>query len=85
MPPIHTLLLYQPVENTILQQLSNIESWSNSNNLVINKSKTKEIIFYHGKLGKAAASAAAPSPGIEQVSSIKMLGVTITDNFSIAP
>jgi len=53
------------------------------NNLRLNQAKTVEIVFY--ARGRHRAEELPPSlPGIQRVSSIKVLGVAISNNLSMA-
>ena len=71
-------------ETTVGAELEHIETWSTDNNLKLNVSKTKEIVFYNGWQNKGIASEASLIPGIDRVDSMKILGVTIEDNFSVS-
>ena len=65
--------------------MSNVELWAAENNLKLNKSKSKEIIFYNPRSAKNHnIEAIADIPGVERVSEIKCLGVTLNSNFSIS-
>ena len=56
------------------------------NNLKLNCSKSTEVIFRDPRRRRhhAAATEPVPLPGIERSSCLKMLGVSIENNFSIA-
>ena len=66
--------------HTIAAELTNIESWAATCNLSLNKSKTKELIFHR------PSGPTFPSPpltvGIQRVDNLKILGVTVSGNFS---
>ena len=64
-------------------ELANIETWAQANNLTLNRSKTKEIVFTSGKR-KCPVSTPLPLPGIARVTSLKILGVTITNKLSVS-
>jgi len=62
-----------------LLEIDHILTWAAENNLMLNRSKSKEIIFTaRGKRGK---SVQLPSPclDIERVSSLRVLGVIVND------
>ena len=71
-------------EISINRELSNIETWASVNNLQLNKSKTKEILFATSTAGKKASSNSEPIPGIDRVDYIKILGITLTGTFSMS-
>ena len=52
-------------------------------NLKVNPAKYKEVVFYD-KHHKENAQLPPPLPGIERVMTVKILGVTITNNLSVA-
>jgi len=66
-------------------ELEHIEAWSKANNLTLNRAKSVEIIFT-SKKGKLASSASPPPPlpGISRCSTLKILGVTVTNTLSMA-
>ena len=68
---------------TTEMEILNIESWSTHNNLVLNRSKSYEIIFYP-KHSKYSPSIHDPPciENITRVNSLKCLGVTLQDNLS---
>jgi hypothetical protein len=70
-------------ESTVTEELSNIEKWSHENNLNLNKSKSKEIIFTRIRNDDQFKVSASPIPNVERVKEIKILGITIDDNFSV--
>jgi len=62
-------------------EVNNIETRVRINNLTLNQSKSKEIIFIDSKRKREAA----PPPemaGIVRVTSLKILGVTVTNKLS---
>ena len=59
-----------------------IDRWAESNNLRLNRVKSAEILFTDGKR-KPAHDLPPPIPGIRRVTSIKMLGTTITNHLSV--
>ena len=63
-------------------EIDHILTWAAENNLMLNCSKSKEIIFTaRGKRGK---SVQLPSPclDIERVSSLRVLGVIVNDQLT---
>jgi len=54
-----------------------IDIWARNNNLQLNKSKTKEIIFAQSKIGRTYANDAPTILNIARVTSINMLGVLL--------
>jgi len=56
------------------------QDWANDNSMIINLTKSKEIILYNSR----AILISIPDPiyGIERISSAKLLGVYIQGNFS---
>jgi len=69
--------------NTRLDELSNIESWAQANNLILNRSKSAEIIFTNRRR-RQQVHEPPPLPDIPRVSSIKILGVTISNRLSLS-
>ena len=65
-----------------VHELSNVEEWAGSNNLCLNRKKTFEMVFT--KPMERTKATPPTLPGIERVSSLKVLGVTLTENFSMA-
>jgi len=62
-------------------EFNNIETWARKNNLTLNRSKSKEIVFIDRKRKRETA----PPPemaGIVRVTSLKILGVTVTNKLS---
>ena len=61
-------------------ELEHIEKWAIDNNMILNKTKTKEIIF---RRNRSRFSQVALTNGVQRTGSIKMLGVTFQDNLSV--
>jgi hypothetical protein len=63
-------------------EMNNIEMWAQTNNLALNRTKSKEIVF----VDKRKRQVASPPllPGIDRVSCIKVLGVTVTNGLSVS-
>jgi len=70
--------------DTRTAELANIETWALANNLTLNRLKTKEIVFTSGKRKCPASSSPPPLPGIARATSLKILGVTITNKLSVS-
>ena len=62
-------------------EIDHIDTWALKNNLTLNRKKSTEIIFVD-KRKKRQVAASPPLPGIPRVTSIKVLGVTVTDSLS---
>ena len=79
-----TLVVPQRTDCPIEVELQNIVDWSLLNKLTINKSKTKEIIFW--KSGKVSKNLNIPTiPQIERVQQVRLLGVILSSNLSFTP
>ena len=70
--------------STIESELQSIASWSENNNLTLNTKKSTEIVIYKPK-SKNANLPPPPVPGIQRVSQMVALGVTIHDRLSFKP
>ena len=62
-------------------ELQHVEEWSTANNLRLNCSKSREIVFY--KPRSRAVVEVPEIPGVLRVTTIKLLGVTIQSKFSM--
>jgi len=62
-----------------LAEIKHAENWASVNNLKVNPTKYMEIVFVD-KRRKWNAQPPPPLPGIERVTSVKILGVTITNS-----
>jgi len=72
--------LVVPVANSSsrLDEVFHVEAWASRNNLRLNQTKSKELIFIREKCGQS--SHPPPScPNIERVSCAKVLGITLND------
>jgi len=67
-----------------LQQITLIQAWAATNNLKLNCSKSKEIIFAARDKRGNSADLLPPSMNIERVSSLRVLGVIVNDQLSAA-
>ena len=62
-------------------EIDHIESWAHKNNLTLNRKKSTEIVFVDTRR-KRQVAANQPMPGIARVTSVKVLGVTVTNGLS---
>ena len=76
------LIIPSSMEETRIE-ISNISEWATRNNLTLNNSKTVEIIFSRPR-SRRAITPPALIPGIVRSESMKMLGVTISNTFSVS-
>jgi len=67
-----------------LADTKHAENWTSINNLKVNPTKYMEILFFDKRWESIAQPPPPPLPGIERVTSVKILGVTITNNMSVA-
>ena len=67
---------------TNVEELENVENWAKRNNLNLNHSKSAEMVFTNPR-SKTKATPSPPPSGIPRVESLKVLGVTLTDSFSM--
>jgi len=66
--------------DTCQEEIDHLQTWACSNNLKLNKDKTKEIVF------TASLKRAPPPPrsDIDRVSSLRILGVIVNDKLTAA-
>ena len=79
---IYLIIPSENIESTAIE-MSNIDSWSESNNLKLNRKKSREIIFYSPR-SKFTKTETPYLEGIERVDTLKSLGVIIQSNFSFS-
>ena len=77
------LIISASKSNSCTDELSHIERWAEKNNLKLNSSKSKEIIFCKSKRYLNAGPVPPPTIGIEQVNTIKVLGVTLSSDLAM--
>ena len=69
-------------------ELQNVEQWALTNNLKLNRTKTNEIIITSSSSKSKGKSIQSPPPpflpGIKRVTSLKILGVTISNKLSVS-
>lgn len=69
--------------NSRSAELQHVEDWSIANNLKLNKNKSQEIVFFKPYTRKKNMPPIPEIPGVPRVTSIKILGVIISNNFSM--
>ena len=67
--------------NSISAELSNISKWASGNNLKLNASKSKELLVTKPRC--KLDTLPSPYPQMERVSSLNILGVTVTSTLSM--
>ena len=77
---LHSPLLPENTNVDIVDECSNIREWADSNGMVINLHKTKEIVLHRHHPRRWSLSKSLE--GIEQVQSAKLLGVIFQSTFS---
>ena len=78
------LIVPSSMQETRIEEISNISDWATRNNLTLNNSKTVEIIFSRPR-SRRAITPPALIPGIIRSETMKMLGVTISNtNLSVS-
>jgi len=78
------LITASKTESTLTNEINNIESWCKRNNLNLNKKKSQEVIFHSNKKNATIVQNLPTIPDIPRVSKIKILGITIENDFSMA-
>jgi len=75
--------LIAPASNvdSLSTEVDNIEMWARTNSLTLNRTKTKEVVFVDTRR-KCQVAAPPPLPGIVRVTSLNILGVTMTNGLS---
>ena len=77
------LIVPSSMEETRMEEITNISEWATRNNLTLNNSKTVEIVFSRPR-SRRTITPPALIPGIVRSESMKMLGVTISNKFSVS-
>ena len=77
------VILIVPAANTNTRsiEIENVNRWAAENNLKLNASKSKEIIFRCQR--KRKSSTPSTIPGVQRVESIVLLGVTLTSDLKM--
>lgn len=78
-----TVLSPENTDISLAEEFEHILKWSKNNGLVINKAKTKEIVF-HRPDPRCTLPTLKPLENIEVVQCVKMLGVFIADNLKFS-
>ena len=74
------LLVPEHSDVSILEEITNLQDWAHKNKMILNFSKTKEMVFRRPHPNKFSI---VPSiDGIESVRQTKLLGVVLHDNLS---
>ena len=79
------LLAHSSNSHTVPQELEHISEWARTNNLMLNTSNSMEMIIHKPRTKLENLSVPPPSWGDTRVTSMKILGVTITDTLSFEP
>jgi len=69
---------------TCADELSHIESWATENNLKLNCTKAKEIIFQSCSNREKVVQLAPPQQGVELVDKITTLGIVVNNRLTAA-
>jgi hypothetical protein len=64
-------------------EIIHVERWADENNLSLNQVKSAEIVLVSQWSKRAVVIPSSAVPGIERVDSIKVLGVTVSCQFSV--
>jgi len=70
------------LRNSREREINNIEEWSRVNNLTLNQSKSAEIVFTDSRK-RRLVQPPPPIQRIARVTSLKVLGVTVTEKLSV--
>lgn len=76
-----TSIIPQHSDVSAADEVQHVRDWATANKLTLNLNKTKELVFT--KASPSASLLPPPIPGIEQVVSVKSLGVTLTHRLSM--
>ena len=69
--------------NSRCLELKHVQDWATANNLQLNTKKSQEMVFTKPR-GRNSSKVVVPAiPDVERVTSLKMLGVIISHNFSM--
>ena len=64
-------------------EMKNVQNWATANNLLLNTKKSQEMVFRRPRKRASGRVEVPELPNVARVSSMKMLGVVISSNFSI--
>jgi len=70
---------------SLTAELLHLSSWASSNNLLLNPSKTHELIIVPKEMRRGTFLPPPTLPNVERVTSMKLLGVILQDNLSMDP
>ena len=76
-----TYIIIPAINASRQTELSNGEAWARANNLKVNSAKYSEVVFLDKR---RKTQPPPPIPGIERTTTVKILGVTITNNLSVS-
>jgi len=79
-----TTVIPAAISHLAVSEFRHINDWSATNKPLINLSKAKEMIICRPG-NRAKPTFPEPITGIEQIHTIKLMGVTFSDNLSFAP
>ena len=79
------LLSHSSNSHTVPLELEHISEWACTNNLMLNTSKSMEMIIHRPRTKLENLSVPPPSWGVTRVTSMKILSVTITNTLSFEP
>ena len=77
-----TLRLPHNDESNYRAQIENVVNWCDDNNLILNVSKTKEIVIDFRRIKSPVSPLSINGTDVEQVSSFKFLGTHISNDLS---
>ena len=71
-------------EDTCESELMHVYDWAAANNLTLNCTKSKELVFCARGVRGRPVQPPPPSSGIERVKSLRILGVMVNDRMTAA-
>ena len=69
--------------NSRCLELKHVQDWATSNNLQLNTKKSQEMVFTKPRRRNSSKAVVPAIPDVERVTSMRMLGVVISHNFSM--
>ena len=73
-------LIGASMRHTAGAQMEKVSSWAHNNNLRLNQSKSREMLVVR----RGCVNPPPPLPGIQRVTSLNILGVTITEDLRVS-
>jgi len=70
--------------STCTAEVKHIETWATTNNLRLNRAKSKEIVFFANGKRRKQAFIPPPCPTIERVHSLRVLGIIVNTKLTAA-